>query len=467
MIMATTNKKTKKSHVYADEHLAGGYGPRTAKQDAEATLRRLVMACLLWEKNAYCDGQEVVNKIKSLVPLVPNVADIAIEARYDQKLRHVPLLIVREMARNHMPGVAETLTKICNRPDEITEFISIYWSDNDKKKSLPAAVKRGLAAAFDKFDEYQLAKYKQMDKDIKLRDAMRLVHAKPIGDRNSLYKKLLYNELATPDTWEVGLSAAKNVDEKRGVWERLIDERKLPAYAFLKNLRNMQDVKISRSSMAKAFDTCKSDMLLPIDFLKARKYAPDWTREIEDLMYRCAKSWPRLAGFTTLVIDVSGSMHCNLSSKSEFTRIDAAASMAVLAAECCDHVSVYVTAGSDMQRKHATRKVEATRGFSLADKITDAYSNMGGGGIFTRQVCDYIRDKIESPDRLLIFSDSQDCDLPGRGQPRPHGQRNYIIDVSSESHGVNYQGIWTAEISGWSENFLKFVAMMESNQSNN
>jgi ribosomal protein L25 (general stress protein Ctc) len=461
--MATTNKKTKKSHVYADKHLAGGYGPRAAKQGDEATLRRLVMSCLLWEKNAYCDGQEVVNKIKSLVPLVPNVADIAIEARYDQKLRHVPLLIVREMARNHMPGVAETLTKICKRPDEITEFISLYWSDNDKKKSLPAAVKRGLAAAFDKFDEYQLAKYKQMDKDIKLRDAMRLVHAKPAGDRNSLYKKLLYNELATPDTWEVGMSAAKNTDEKRGVWERLIDEGKLPAYVFLKNLRNMQEVKISRSSMAKAFDTCKSDMLLPIDFLKARKYAPDWTREIEDLMYRCAKSWPRLAGFTTLVIDVSGSMHSNLSSKSEFTRIDAAASMAVLAAECCDHVSVYVTAGSDHQRKHATRKVEATRGFSLADHITDAYDNMGGGGIFTRQVCDYIRDKIESPDRLLIFSDSQDCDLPGRGQPRPHGQRNYIIDVSSESHGVNYQGIWTAEISGWSENFLKFVAMMESN----
>lgn len=141
--------------------------------------------------------------------------------------------------------------------------------------------------------------------------------------------------------------------------------------------------------------------------------------------------------------------------------MDAAASMAVLAAECCEHVSVYATAGNDHTRKHATKRVESLRGFALADKILQEKHALGGGGIFTRQVCDYVRDKEEAPDRLLIFSDSADCDLPGSRQPKPGGKRNYIIDVSSESHGVNYQGVWTAEISGWSEQFLKFVAMME------
>ena len=34
--MAAINKKTKKSHVYADEKLAGGHGPKAAKQNAEA-----------------------------------------------------------------------------------------------------------------------------------------------------------------------------------------------------------------------------------------------------------------------------------------------------------------------------------------------------------------------------------------------------------------------------------------------
>jgi len=461
--MAATNKKTKKSHVYADKRLAGGYGPKAAKQDAEATLRRLVMSCLLWEKNAYCDGEEVIGGIKALVPQVDwqAVAEIAIAARYEQKLRHVPLMIVREMARNHMQGVDCTLANVCNRPDEMAEFLAMYWADNGKK-TLPSAVKRGLAKAFGKFDEYQLAKYNQLDQEVKLRDVLFLCHAKPTADRQDLYKRLVANELKTPDTWEVGMSAAKDVAEKRAVWERLIENKKLPAFAFLKNLRNMQEVSVSRNAIAQAFANCKVDMLLPIDFLKARKYAPDWAREIEDLMYRCAKTWPRLSGFSTLVIDVSGSMGQTLSSKSEFTRMDAAAAMAVLAAECCDHVSIYATAGNDRHHKHDTKKVESLRGFALADKILYEKNRLGGGGIFTRQVCDFIRGKEEAPDRLMIFSDSQDCDYPDSGQPKPHGKKNYIIDVSSESHGVNYKGIWTAEISGWSEHFLKFVAMMES-----
>jgi hypothetical protein len=465
--MATINKKTKKSHVYVDERLAGGHGPRAAKQSDEATLRRLVMSCLLWEKNAYCDGELIVEQIKALVPKVPCVGEMAIEARFKQKLRHVPLLLVREMARHGMPGVADTLAKICHRPDEMTEFLALYWSDNgetvggDVLKTLSAQVKKGLAQAFGKFDEYQLAKYNRLDKDVKLRDVLFLSHAKPTKDREGLYKRLIANELAVPDTWEVGLSAAKSEDEKRKVWERLIESSRLPALAFLRNLRNMQKASVSRDAIAKAFKNCKVDMLLPINFLQARKYAPDWSREIEDLMYRCTKTWPRFPGFTTLVIDVSGSMGNQLSDKSEFTRMDAAAAMAVLAAECCDHISVYATAGNDYSREHHTQKVKPLRGFALADEILNLKHHLGGGGIFTRQVCEHISKKEETPDRLLIFSDSQDCDWPERRQPKPFGKRNYVIDVSSHALGINYKGVWTAEIAGWSEHFLRFIASLE------
>jgi len=462
--MATTNKKTTKSHIYADVKLAGGCGPRAAKQNDEATLRRLVMSCLLWENNAYCDGESVVEQIKRLVPSVDNVGEIAKEARLQQKLRHVPLLLAREMARNGMNDVSNTLSTICKRPDEITEFLSLYWKDNGGKKTLSSQVKKGLSKAFESFDEYQLAKYNRLDKDIKLRDALFLCHAKPsTPERESLYKRLINNELATPETWEVGLSAAKSQHEKRDVWTRLIQSNKLPAFAFLKNLRNIQEAKVERNIIAQAFNQCKSDMLLPIDFLKARQYAPDWSRELEDLMYRCLSKYVKLPGFSTLVVDVSGSMDVAISSKSEFTRMDAAASMAVLAAECCEHISIYATGGNDSRCIHTTKKIEPMRGFALADRILAAERELGGGGIFTRQVCDYLRNKEEIPDRLMIFSDSQDCDRVGSGQPKPHGKNNYIIDISSESHGVNYNGIWTAEISGWSEHFLKFVSTLEEN----
>lgn len=470
--MASTNTKTKRSHVYADEQLAGGFGPQAAKQDNESALRRLVMTCLLWEDIAYLDGKSVVEQICALVPTVPadRVAAIAIEARFQQRLRHVPLLLCREMARHasHRGLVADTLSRIIFRADELAEFVALYWKGNGGKKTLSAQVKRGLAAAFTKFDAYQLSKWDRPGRDVSLRDVLFLSHAKPKDqEQESLWKQLVDRTLVPANTWEVGLSAARSADEKRDVWQRLITDGKLGALAFLKNLRNMTEAKVRRATIAAGFDSLKPAMLLPIDFLRAAKYAPEWVREIESAMLKCAGQFPRLGGWTVFVVDVSGSMGTRLSDRSEFTRIDAAASLAVLAAEMCEHISVYATAGCDMTRRHETEKIPSMRGFSLSEKIVQSAARLGGGGIFTRQCLDYIRSReSETPDRIVIFSDSQDCDIRGSGQPKPFGRHNYIVDVSNHQHGVNYAGIWTAEVSGWSEHFLRFIAAVEAGGNN-
>lgn len=466
--MASMNAKTKRSHIYNhDVKLAGGQGMTAAKQVAEQQLRRLVMACLLWENNAYCDGKTVVEGICELIPQVePHiVVQIAIEARYEQKLRHVPLLICREMAKHdkHKIFVRSTLAKVINRPDEITEFLFLYWKDNGKK-TISAQVKKGLADAFKKFDEYQLSKYNRDGKEISLRDVLFLCHAKPENpEQEALWKRLINNELKTSDTWEVGLSAAKSAEEKRGVWERLIENRKLGASALLKNLRNMQQVGVARSVIARGLAECKTSMLLPLDFLKAAQYAPDYQRELEDLMCRCAAQYPKLPGWTIFVLDVSGSMHSALSAQSQFNRMSAGVAMTILAAEMCEHCTIYVTAGNDGTRTHATTKIRNYRGFALTNEIHHANTRVGGGGIFTRQCMDFIREnEKETPDRVIVFSDSQDCDRPGSGLPNPPGKHNYIVDVSSHRHGVGYSGVWDAEISGWSEHFLLFIAELES-----
>ncbi|NJK53452.1 MAG: penicillin-binding protein, partial [Leptolyngbyaceae cyanobacterium SU_3_3] len=65
----------------------------------------------------------------------------------------------------HKALVADTLERIIQRPDELTEFLAIYWSDalapmqQRKVRAVPAQAKKGLARAFAKFDAYQLAKY--------------------------------------------------------------------------------------------------------------------------------------------------------------------------------------------------------------------------------------------------------------------------------------------------------------------
>jgi hypothetical protein len=96
---------------------------------------------------------------------------------------------------------------------------------------------------------------------------------------------------------------------------------------------------------------------------------------------------------------------------------------------------------------------------ALADDIKR--DRLGGGGIFTRQCLEFIKGKErETPDRIIVFSDSQDCDIVNR-MPAPFGARNYIVDVSAHSHGISYKGVWTAEISGWSEKFLDYIAATE------
>src|SRR6202041_4218534 len=105
------------------------FGPRTHEGapartiSPELQLRRSVLACLLWENQFYEDGIEIAGRIAELVPKVAaeKVAALAIEAREKMKLRHAPLLVVREMARHaaHRGLVADTLERVIQRADEL------------------------------------------------------------------------------------------------------------------------------------------------------------------------------------------------------------------------------------------------------------------------------------------------------------------------------------------------------------
>jgi 60 kDa SS-A/Ro ribonucleoprotein len=182
------------------------FGPRTRARhiSPELQLRRSVLACLPWEGQFYEDGVEIAGRIAELVPKVAaeKVAALAVEARQQMKLRHAPLLLVREMARHatHRALVAETLACVIQRADDLSEFVAIYWKDG--RVPLSGQVKKGLAAAFPKFDEYQLAKYDRGG-PIKLRDVLFLCHAKPRDAAQAgVWKKLIWGRLATPNPGE-------------------------------------------------------------------------------------------------------------------------------------------------------------------------------------------------------------------------------------------------------------------------
>ncbi len=92
-------------------------------------LRRSVCSCLLWEREFYESGETIAKRIATLVhECAPqDVAALAIEAREQFKLRHVPLLLMRELARHpklvdHPQLVSKTLARVIQRADEPAEF---------------------------------------------------------------------------------------------------------------------------------------------------------------------------------------------------------------------------------------------------------------------------------------------------------------------------------------------------------
>jgi hypothetical protein len=92
----------------------------------EQALRRSVLACMLWENEFYEEGVQIAGRIRELIPRVAatKVAALAVEAREAMKLRHVPLLPVREMARHATHRlVAQTLARVIQRAHELSEFM--------------------------------------------------------------------------------------------------------------------------------------------------------------------------------------------------------------------------------------------------------------------------------------------------------------------------------------------------------
>jgi hypothetical protein len=291
----------KLSHLgFAGARLFTHEGAPAVRISAELALRRTVMACMLWEDQFYEDGVSIAARIAELVPQVKAecVADVAIEARERMKLRHAPLLLVREMARHasHRHLVATTLVRVIQRADELAEFLAIYWKDG--RRPLSAQVKKGLAAAFTKFDAYQLAKYNR-DGQVKLRDVLFLTHAKPTTAEQALvWHQLVEGRLPPADTWEVRLSAG---DQKRETWELLLLEHKLGALALLRNLRNMHAAGVSpemrRSgrpgSSRPCFRACKASPGLRV-IPCCWSMSPDpWRRSSQPGLTCCAWMRPR------------------------------------------------------------------------------------------------------------------------------------------------------------------------------
>lgn len=434
---------------------------------AEKQLQRLVLANMLWEDSFYVDGKTNATMLANLIPQVDaeKVSALAIKARTEFKLRHVPLLITRELARTGKL-TADTLDAVIQRPDEMSEFLSLYWKEG--KTPIANQVKKGLAKAFCKFNEYSLAKFDKNSASISLRDVMFLSHAKPTTPAmEALFKKVANNELTTPDTWETQLSGGA---DKKATFTRLMQEKKLGALAFLRNLRNMVQAGVSDSLIREYGASIDVSKVLPFRYIAAARIVPQFEDMLEKMMLRSLSTMEKLPGRTVLVVDTSGSMGQLISAKSDLTCLDAALALAILAREVCEDVVIYATAGCDRSRTHATMVIPPRSGFALADyiKSREVQAKIGGGGIFFTQAMDYIakQESGKKVDRVIVFTDEQDTSSHGRAFDPSKAKRlapagkNYVADVGTNKNGIN-SAEWET-ITGFSEAMLDYIRASES-----
>ena len=412
----------------------------------EQALRRSVLSCLLWENEFYEDGQTIAQRILDLVGKVKpeTVAALAVEARNVQHLRHAPLLLVSALAR-HSGGkiVEETVNGVIQRADELSELLAVHAKVNGvapsaMKKTISAAMKRGLAQAFLRFDEYALAKYDRAGV-VRLRDALFLCHAKPdTEEREALWKRLIAGELTIPDTLEVGLSAGQ---DKKETFERLIRENKLGYLALLRNLRNMIEAGCDLDLVREAIIARRgSARVLPFRYVAAARAAPQLEPEIDMALCESIATGPDLPGGTIVLVDVSGSMNAPLSAKSDLKRIDAAAALASVI-----HGNLRVFTFSNV-----VVEVPPRRGMAGVDAVISSQKH---SGTYLGSALGVVNKMPH--DRLIVITDEQSHDRV----PDPIARNAYMINVASARNGVGY-GRWK-HIDGFSESVLRWIAEVE------
>lgn len=429
--MATINKRATYAGAVTHE---GGMASRIS---AAEQLQRSVMSTMLWEDGFYEDGEAIADRIMRLTKQsgADAAEQIMLVAKNESKLRHAPLLMAVAMAEAGWLN-KEHVDAVVDRADSLAELLAIYWRNG--KRPLDHQIKKGLALALRKFDEYQLAKYDRA-KAVKLRDVLRIARPKPTNETQAaLWGRVIKGELATPDTWETALSSGA---DKGQTFTRLLTENKLGDLAFIRNLRNMVEAKVDTAVIRQSFAERSWRWILPFQFIAAARYVPSLEPEIETAMLKSMKGMEKIDGKVTILVDGSKSMSGKISAKSEMTRFDVACALAILAREICSDVEVF-------RFNDSAQLVPARRGFALRDIL----GHPGGG----TRMWDAVRiaGSLTKRRLMIVVTDEQTSDSGSISQA--NADLLVIVNVAANENGVGY-GHGSLHINGWSENVIAFI----------
>jgi 60 kDa SS-A/Ro ribonucleoprotein len=306
-------------------------GGQAYTQNPELALASLLLTSFLNDKFYESSGQQLDRLQNAVCGLADKkfAAKAAIFARTEFGMRSITHALAGELAY-YVKGqewTKDAIEKIVYRPDDMIEILAYYMQYHGKP--IPNSLKKGFALALEKFDGYQLAKYRAEGKKIKLVDIINISHPVPADEiRAKLYKDILEGNLKSTGTWETKLTQAgqkaktdeEKIQLKKDAWISLIDEKKIGYFALLRNMRNIleQAPEIITKACEMLIDEklIKKSLVLPFRFATA-------IREIEQTSYEGTRqvlialikamdislsNVPVFDGKTCVVLDTSGSM---------------------------------------------------------------------------------------------------------------------------------------------------------------
>jgi len=461
---------TKKSSSFSSEkteNLAGGEAFKVPKEFEILSF----MATSFMKDTFYSTENKDVERLKEMFNDCKDkefFAKSAVYVRNEFGMRSVTHLAAVLVAKNVKK---EKWTKhfynaVFRRVDDITETVALYLSWY--KKPLPNSLKKGIRIALNKFDDYQIAKYKAEGNSVKLVDVLNLTHPFPTKDNIKSFKKLIEGTLKNTETWEALLSEAgkeeDKVEAKQEVWEKLISEKKLGYFALLRNLNNInkQAPKMLDKALKQLLDkeAIKGSLVLPFRFLTAYKklQGEDGTNKILSALDTAAEisldNVPNLKGKTCIFLDQSGSMQGQPLEKASLFA-------AVICKKLNADIFGFGTRADFIAYNNKDSILTLSEKFSSADQ----------GGTDFKAPFEKIIDSNLKYDRIIILSDMQGWigyDSPDEVYQKYCKlikQKPYIYSWDLQGHGTTqlpYEKVMC--LAGWSEKVFDLMKFLETDR---
>lgn len=398
------------------ENLAGG---QAYAQSPELAFVSILLTSFLKDQ-FYKSKEDVLEDLVSAIDKISDkqfIAKAAIYARNEFGMRSVTHVVGAELA-NKVKGekwMRPFLYKLIKRPDDMVETWAYYMAKYGKP--IPNSMRVAFQKAFDKFDNYQVAKYRMADKDLKLVDLINYVHPKATNKNRQAIAELVAGELKASETWNSELSKAGRGEEdlenaKADVWKKLFAEKKVPYFALVRNLRNIveqaPDLIDEACELLENEEMIKKSLLFPFRFATATKQLqedginePRIYKSLNVALEISFKNVPKFDGKTLVVVDHSGSMDDTGASK-QLTNFELGALFGVALAKTNDADFLYF--GTDAKYAAFNPTDSTPTIVHYLNGLNDNSRTEVGHGTNFHSIFETAN---KAYDRIVIFSDMQ------------------------------------------------------------